>query len=156
MLSACVCQTCPPALSPYRGRPCGQLMSNVEAQGVQVIARGGTLRLILPVDVFFKPDSTHVRPRKEAALAEIAKLAVCACYGVMPIQVNGYSDDVGSITEQKRRSYEQAHNIAAYLWRSNIPLSRMYVRGYGAQKTIATNETPRGSAYNRRVEILIP
>lgn len=156
ILSACVCQTCPPALSPNRGKPCGDLMDSLEKQGVQVIARGDTLRLILPTDVFFDFDSTHVKPKKEATLAIIAKLATCACYGVYPIQVNGYSDDVGSITEQKRRSYEQAHDIAAYLWSNGISLSRMYVRGYGAQKTIATNETPKGSFYNRRVEILIP
>lgn len=155
LLSACACQSCPPARSPNLGKPCGPLMDALEAEGVQVIARGDILRLILPADVFFGEDGKF-KPQKDVVLNEIAELLVCGCYGTMSIRVFGYSDDVGSIPEQMHRSYEQAHDVAAFLWSAGIPLSRMVVRGLGAQQTIAINETPRGSAYNRRVEILVP
>lgn len=143
--------------------PCGELIDSLEAQGVGVIQVGDTLRIILPSDTFFEPPSSYDRPWgtrvkecKAPLLKQVAELTICHCYSLSNIRVYGYSDQMGTIKDQKQRSLQQARNIAAYLWSNGIPLDRMEVRGFGARGSIAGNGTPLGEYYNRRVEILLP
>lgn len=153
-LCACFCTNCPPVKSKL---PCADLIESLQDQGVQVIQRGDTLRIILSSDNFFEPASTKIIPERVAVLTEVAALTNCHCYLYAPIRVYGYSDNANITRDQKQRSYQQAHSIAALLWANGIPLHRIYqIRGFGAHGSIASNETPLGSAYNRRVEILLP
>lgn len=152
-LTSCYCDHCPPRKNPY---PCGDLIDSLQTQNVQVIQLGDTLRLILPVDRFFEPASTKVRPERAGTLREVALLTICHCYYLSGIRVTGYTDDIGRIRDQKQRTLQQARNIASYLWANGIPLERMHISGCGAQCSIASNDTPRGEAYNRRVEITLP
>lgn len=154
VLVACGCNPCPPQRP--KPAPCDYLISVVRHDGVQVIQRGDTLRLILPVDNFFEPASNKIRLDAEPALNDVGALVQCACYNFMSIHVAGYTDNIGTIHAQEKRSLQQARNIASYLWSSGVPLARMSVRGYGARGTVSANTTPRGEADNRRVEIQIP
>jgi len=152
-LTSCFCEKCP---GRKNLQPCGELIDSLQTQDVQIIQLGDTLRLILPVDKFFEPASVQVKRCKAKTLREIAELTICHCYALSNIRVSGYSDTVGTISDQKWRSLHQAQNIAAYLWGYGIPLNRMIVRGFGARGTIAGNATPSGEAANRRVEITLP
>lgn len=159
-LTGCFCEQCP---SRKNTTPCGELIDSLQAQGVQVIQLGDTLRIILPVDTFFEPPSaydkpwgTRVKSCKAGTLKQVAELVVCHCYVLSNIRVYGYSDQIGPIKDQKQRSLQQARNIAAYLWANGIPLERMQVRGFGARGSVAGNGTPNGEYANRRVEILLP
>jgi outer membrane protein OmpA-like peptidoglycan-associated protein len=136
--------------------PCGEYIDAVTEDGVQVIARGDTLRLILPADQFFEPASTAVKENRDLAFQHIAQLLNCRCYAISTMRVWGYSDNVGKIKDQQKRSLQQARNVAAYLWSNGIALERMHIRGFGPQGTLSSNATPDGSADNRRVEILLP
>ncbi len=155
LLGGC-CANCPPAPSPNANRPCGNLIDSLYNQGVLVIAEGDTLRIIVPVDTFFLPASTKINPDRTAVFATIAELMDCQCYGYMSARVEGFTDNINTIHSQKQRSYRQAHEVAALLWSEGIPWERMSIRGFGARGSIASNMTPLGEAYNRRVEILIP
>lgn len=147
-LSACV--TTPPP------KPCPVLIADLQTQGVQVITRGERLRLILPADNFFDPKTTKIYSDEADTLAEVAALTKCGCYAFLPIRVTGYSDNVGTIKNQQKRSLQEARDIAAFLWSHGIPLHRIHVDATGAQGSIASNETSVGSYYNRRVEINLP
>lgn len=125
-------------------------------QGVMIIWRGTTLRIILPSDNFFYPASDELIPERIPVLKKVAALVNCECYGELPITVTGYTDNLNTIPSQYERAYEQAHKIAALLWSNDIPWSRMQIITRGPRGTIASNETPRGSAFNRRVEITVP
>lgn len=151
--SNAVYSSCP---KPRNTTPCGNFIDAVEDQNVQVIARGDTLRLILPADVFFKPASSKLKENKGVALNEVAQLLNCHCYAISNMHISGYTDTVGKIKEQQQRSLQQARNIAAYLWANGVDLNRMHVRGYGQRRTLSSNGTPDGSADNRRVEITLP
>lgn len=155
LLASCFCEPCPQRPIHFEN-PCDYLILSLHQQAIPVIKRGDTLRIILPVDMFFEPASTKVKPNVDFLLYQVAQLTVCRCYNYMPIRVNGYTDNIGTIRQQKQRSLIQARNVAAFLWFAGIPLDRITVRGFGARGSIASNVTPRGEAYNRRVEILIP
>jgi outer membrane protein OmpA-like peptidoglycan-associated protein len=147
-LSACV--TTPPP------RPCNVLIADLQTQGVQVIKRGERLRLILAADDFFNPRTTKIYGDEANTLADVAELTNCGCYALLPIRVTGYADNVGTIKDQQKRSLQQARDIAAFLWSHGIDFDRIHVAGTGARGSIASNETPVGSYYNRRVEINLP
>ena len=136
--------------------PCDEEIASLETQGVQVIQRGETLRLILPADNFFDPATTKLYSDQADTLAIVATLTQCGCYASLPIRVTGYADNVGPIKKQQKRSLQEARDITAFLWAHGIPLHRMHVQAFGARGSIASNETPVGSYYNRRVEINLP
>lgn len=155
LLSGC-CATCVTPPSHNLNRPCGYLIDSLYNQGVLVIAEGDSLRIIVPSDTFFLPASTKINPDHTAAFNTIAELLDCQCYGTMPIRVVGYTDNIDTIHSQKQRSYRQAHQVAALLWSEGISWERMSIQGMGARGTIASNMTPLGEGYNRRVEIFVP
>jgi outer membrane protein OmpA-like peptidoglycan-associated protein len=154
LTTGCCPQICPHEEPPKS--PCELLIDSLRADGIQVIQLGDKLRLILPSDKFFEPASTKIKPKYDYVFANIAQLTCCYCYGILPITITGYTDTMGTIPEQYQRSLKQARNVAAYLWANKIPLSRMRIRGCGAERSIASNETPRGEAFNRRIEITLP
>lgn len=159
LLSGCFCEQCP---SRKNLAPCGELIDSLRAQGVQIIQLGDTLRIILPVHTFFDPPTSYnptdavVKDCRDKTLKQVAELTMCWCYAISPITVSGYTDTIGSISDQKLRTKYQAQAIAAYLWGNGVPLKRMRVRWYGARGSISGNGTPRGEADNRRVEITLP
>jgi OOP family OmpA-OmpF porin len=50
-------------------------------------------------------------------------------------------------------SQERAATVAAYLQSKGVPLSQLVVIGMGGTHFVATNDTAKGRARNRRVEL---
>lgn len=63
---------------------------------------------------------------------------------------NSASDDFNMVLSQKR-----ANAIADYLVNKGIAQNRLSAKGYGKKKPIASNDTEKGRAKNRRVEFII-
>ena len=161
LFAALIISSCCGPVCPYREprftNPCDEMVYNLSQKtAVTIIKRGDTLRIILPVDAYFEPASTKIRLDAESLLYQIGLLVQCGCYNEMPIRVLGYTDNIGTISEQRQRSLQQAENIASYLWAQGVPRDRITVRGFGARGTLSSNATPHGEADNRRVEIRIP
>ncbi len=72
------------------------------------------------------------------------------------LQVRGYADASGSAAVNLRLSRQRADTVAKALQIRGVPTQHIHAKGYGAQKPVASNNTPEGRAQNRRVEIEFP
>ncbi len=72
------------------------------------------------------------------------------------IEVEGYTDNVGTRDYNEKLGMERAEAVKRYLYEEHqIPLHRISVISYGPDKPIAPNTTREGRAKNRRVVIKV-
>lgn len=71
------------------------------------------------------------------------------------IEINGYTDNIGSTAYNIDLSIARAKAIEQFLIKNGIAGSRLQSYGYGVTKPIDTNDTSEGRAKNRRIEIVI-
>ncbi len=71
------------------------------------------------------------------------------------LNINGYTDSVGTDTYNFNLSRKRALSIANFLVNQGVARSRMKCYGYGSAKPIAPDSTEAGRAKNRRVEFHI-
>jgi flagellar motor protein MotB len=129
----------------------------LEKNGVQVIQRGGMLRILLPTDHFFVGQSNEINLDCLPLLAAVANLArTYTCCNVPFVWVTAYTDEVGTLKAKKERSEQQAQIIASFLWANYVPARIMETKGFADRERISSNRIVGGSADNRRIEIGIP
>jgi outer membrane protein OmpA-like peptidoglycan-associated protein len=102
--------------------------------------------------VNFLTGSSDLEEDSFGVLDEVA--ASLAYYPLVEVEIQGYTDNTGSQTANKRLSLERAITVKAYLITKGIADSRMTVKGYGPENPIASNSTSDGRAQNRRIEFL--
>lgn len=72
------------------------------------------------------------------------------------IEIEGHTDNVGPKAINEKVGLERAQAVERYLYEQyQIPLHKMSVISYGADKPVAPNKTKQGRAQNRRVVIKI-
>jgi peptidoglycan-associated lipoprotein len=72
------------------------------------------------------------------------------------IEIEGYTDSTGSKIYNKQLGMERAEAVKQYLYDTHhIPLHKMNVISYGADKPVAPNTTREGRAQNRRVVVRV-
>jgi peptidoglycan-associated lipoprotein len=72
------------------------------------------------------------------------------------IEVEGYTDSVGSKEYNQKLGLDRAESVKRYLYEQHqVPLHRINVISYGADKPVAPNSTREGRAKNRRVVIKV-
>jgi outer membrane protein OmpA-like peptidoglycan-associated protein len=72
------------------------------------------------------------------------------------IEIEGHTDNVGPKAVNEKVGLERAQAVERYLYEQyQIPLHKMNVISYGAEKPVAPNKTKEGRAQNRRVVIKI-
>jgi intracellular multiplication protein IcmN len=150
------CQRAPQVYSMAYNMPVKQhhqLLHELNRQGVGVIEVGQTLRLILPTDSFFRGTSTSVKEWRKYTLYLIGSLV--NSYPNAPVHVTGNTDNVYTLHDRKEHSIFTAKAIASYLWNHGTNINRIKIAGKGDQDSIASNQTPKGAAYNRRVVVYI-
>jgi OmpA-OmpF porin, OOP family len=70
------------------------------------------------------------------------------------IQVEGYTDSVGSAEYNYQLSQHRADSVIRYLAQKyNVPAYRIFLLGLGKDNPIAQNATAAGRARNRRVDV---
>lgn len=76
-----------------------------------------------------------------------------------PVRVDGYTDSTPTNTDQFPTNWELSTSRAVHVLETLIDYGvqpdRLTAAGHGDTNPIATNDTPEGRAYNRRVEITI-
>lgn len=133
-----------------------KLESTLETCGyAKVIRRGQFLRVVLYKDLFFEPNTTKIKECRFKDLDLIAQILI-VMGNDRGILITGHSDSIKSERDRLKESDIIARNIAAYLWARGVPYERIKVFGLSDKKLIAAEDTPFGSGYNRRVEILVP
>jgi len=66
------------------------------------------------------------------------------------IIINGYTDNIGSKTYNQRLSLKRAKSVSKFLDFNNSK-----VQGFGEEKPVTSNHTPKERALNRRTEIIL-
>lgn len=103
--------------------------------------------------VNFDFDKSDIRPDARPILDEAAKVLKEA--GDVTVQVNGYTDSIGTDAYNQALSERRARSVARYLEQQGVPANRLTVRGFGESNPVASNATPEGRAQNRRVELIV-
>jgi len=72
------------------------------------------------------------------------------------IEIEGHTDNVGAKAINEKIGLERAEAVQRYLYEQyQIPLHKMSVISYGAEKPVAPNKTKAGRAQNRRVVVKV-
>lgn len=104
--------------------------------------------------ISFTMNSDEIEPSSYKSLDEAARV-----YKKNPdvkVEVRGYTDTVGTQTGNLQLSKVRAGKVALALQQRGVPKDHILVKGYGAFKPVASNNTPEGRQHNRRVEIEFP
>ena len=72
----------------------------------------------------------------------------------LSIQVNGYTDSIGSAGLNLRLSQARADAVASFLIQQGIESDRVNTLGYGARRPLGDNALYKGRLLNRRVAVL--
>jgi len=94
----------------------------------------------------------NIRPADAAVLDEAA--ATLKLNPNVRVDVNGYTDSIGSADYNLRLSDRRASAVADYVEKDGISADRLTPHGYGKTDFVAPNSTAEGRAQNRRVELV--
>jgi len=104
--------------------------------------------------VLFDPDSADLSPDADARLDDMVRFIRARGPG-HTIVVQGYTDASGSEDGNFALSQRRARVVADYFAVRGISRDRIVIRGFGSHHPVSRDDTDRGRALNRRVEILI-
>jgi outer membrane protein OmpA-like peptidoglycan-associated protein len=102
--------------------------------------------------VHFAFNRYNIRPGDAAVLDEAA--GILKNNPNVRVDVNGYTDSIGSAEYNLRLSEKRADAVVDYLEKDGIPADRLAPHGYGKTDFVASNRTTEGRAQNRRVELV--
>lgn len=116
----------------------------------QETARGLIVRLS---DVGFNSGSYQLKVGAEIKLAKIAGILVT--YPGLKVQVEGYTDNVGSAPYNLKLSQQRADAVMQFLVTQGVSSTNITSKGYGEADPVAENSTAAGRAKNRRVQLVV-
>ncbi len=99
----------------------------------------------------FETGDSKPTPSAAQDLQELAKTYADKNRKVLIV---GHTDATGPDAFNRKLSEQRAREVAKIFSSSGIPISDLYYKGAGADRPIATNQTPEGRATNRRVEVV--
>lgn len=104
-------------------------------------------------DVLFDTGSFTLKPGSREAMAKIS--GVLLAHPGLTLQIEGYTDSVGSDEFNQELSEERAASVRDFLAQEGVPASSITVKGFGKAQPVASNDTAEGRQRNRRVEIVV-
>ncbi len=114
------------------------------------ITRGESVNLN---NIFFDFDTFALREKSKTELKKI--IAFLNAYPEIKIEMEGHTDNVGSAQYNLELSRSRALSVYEYLMENGVADNRVYYKGYGMEKPIATNTTEEGRQQNRRIAFKI-
>ena len=82
-------------------------------------------------------------------------LSILTEHPELKIQIDGHSDNFGSVENNQLVSKYRAEGVMDYFKKQGIKSNRLKLKAYGENKPAASNQTKAGMALNRRVEIRV-
>lgn len=122
----------------------------VDARGCQLLFEEGRTNVVLE-GVTFATGSSRLTAESEVILDRVAESLVAA--PEVNIEVQGHTDNTGSLALNNRLSEARAMSVRAYLISKGVAAQRVTARGYGPSQPAVPNTTAEGRAQNRRVEL---
>jgi outer membrane protein OmpA-like peptidoglycan-associated protein len=104
-------------------------------------------------DVLFDTGKYTLRAGAREKLARVA--GILAGHPGLQLQVEGYTDSVGSEAMNQQLSEHRAASVRDYLTSAGIPAGSVTAKGMGESLPVATNDTAAGRQQNRRVELVV-
>ncbi len=104
-------------------------------------------------DVLFDFNKFTLKPEAREKLAKVS--GILLAYPNLQLQVEGYTDNVGSDEYNQKLSEERANAVRDYFIAQSVPQNNIGARGYGKSDPIADNSTNAGRAQNRRVQLVV-
>jgi OmpA family protein len=139
----------------------GQTSSDMRTRGIGPAQpqtpkpTGNPDKQAVALNVFFEFNSDKILQGYYGDLDKLGKVLTTPQYSVYRIQVEGYTDSVGSDSYNQRLSQRRAESVKRYLVQHfPIPVDRLVVKGLGESNPIASNDTSEGRDKNRRVEVV--
>lgn len=106
-------------------------------------------------DVLFDFNRATLKPGARERLSKLAGVLI-AYPGPYKIEIDGYTDSIGSDEYNLKLSQGRAEAVSSYLTEQGVRSDRIsQVQGMGKMMPVADNGTPEGRQMNRRVEIVI-
>mgnify|MGYP000084147642 FL=1 len=114
----------------------------------------GDWSLGLSDSILFDKNDYHLRSDSQAQIQKMASRL--ASTGITHARLDGHTDNYGEDGYNEMLSLKRA-NIVADDWAkgASIPRSNLTTRGLGKKYPIASNDTAKGRAENRRVTVVI-
>lgn len=128
-----------------------ELRRVLRGTGVQVERTPEGIQLIMASDVTFPRNSANIKASFYPVLNSVG--TVLRHYNNTNIVVSGYTSNTGTVQHNQRLSERRARSVGAYLQSQGVDQYRIFTRGFGERHPIASNNTARGRAMNRRVVI---
>jgi outer membrane protein OmpA-like peptidoglycan-associated protein len=104
-------------------------------------------------DVLFATGRWDLKPVTREKLARLS--GIILSHPGLRLQVEGYTDDVGSDAMNMRLSEHRADSVRDFLTSQGIADSNVTAQGFGKTNFVADNRTAAGRQQNRRVELVV-
>ncbi len=133
--------------------------SELEVQKIQTVEKGCTRQLTVGSDALFAFNEATLTSTAQETLAALGPEVKNA--GQHPVQINGYTDSIGSEKYNQLLSEQRARSVRDWLAAHHYLAAGTPIKGFGKQNPVAPNTNPDGSdnptgrGKNRRVEVLI-
>jgi chemotaxis protein MotB len=135
--------------------------SEIRTKAVRIREDERGLVISLAADTFFRPASAEVDLDKaREPLQKLAALMSAPEMAGRKFRVEGHTDNVpteprGPFATNWELSAMRAINILHYLADYGVDDRRCQVSGFADTVPLASNDTPEGRAYNRRVDVIL-
>lgn len=104
-------------------------------------------------NVLFETGSAELKPESLFELNQLLQLL--EKNSTLKIQINGHTDNVGSVENNLTLSTNRAKAVKDFLIKNGIAANRLSHKGYGETKSIDSNDTEWGRQNNRRTEFVM-
>jgi outer membrane protein OmpA-like peptidoglycan-associated protein len=108
-------------------------------------------RIELRAGITFDTGKDTIKSASFPVLDEVAALLL-AHPELTRVRVEGHTDNKGGAVLNKDLSGRRAQSVVRYLINKGVGAERLFARGYGEERPIASNKNALGRAKNRRVE----
>jgi outer membrane protein OmpA-like peptidoglycan-associated protein len=132
-----------------------QMREQLKNQLNQVLQTRETARglIVNMSDVLFDFNKYTLKPEAREKLAKVS--GILLAYPNLKLQVEGYTDSIGSDDYNQKLSEQRADSVRDFLVQQSVADANITAQGYGKTHPIADNSTNSGRAQNRRVELVV-
>jgi outer membrane protein OmpA-like peptidoglycan-associated protein len=132
-----------------------QMRERLKAQLNQVLQTKESARglIVNMSDVLFDFNKYTLKPEAREKLAKVS--GILLAYPGLKLQVEGYTDNIGSDEYNQKLSEQRAGGVRDYLVSQSVQQNNISASGYGKSDPIADNSTNSGRAQNRRVQLVV-
>ncbi|HEY6374320.1 MAG TPA: OmpA family protein [Edaphobacter sp.] len=104
-------------------------------------------------DVLFDTGKYTLKPDTQISLAKVS--GILLSYPGLKLQVEGYTDSVGSDEMNQKLSENRAQAVRDFLVKQGVQPDGITAAGFGKTRPVADNSTASGRQQNRRVEMVV-